>query len=250
MNAVAICTSIYETARPFLPAYLDGIAILSQSLGHPVSLVLANDGFQAADQAFSGVAGAVQVVDGRAAGVGGVRRKMIEAARVSDCDALIFCDFDDSLLPGAIGHLAALESADISFGDLQLIDASGNMVASSFFTGALIPDLISSPDALVDRNFLGFSNTAIRREAIRPTAANIPDSQVAADWWFFSMLLEAGARARRCPEAVAKYRQHGANTGRTTWRNPGCCPFALPAVSCPSSCVATTTRAECGGQAS
>lgn len=210
MNTVAVCTSIYEAARPFLPAYLDGIRAFSESLGHPVDLVLANDGFLAAEQAFGGTPGAVHIVDARADGIGAVRRKMIEAAASSD--VIVFCDFDDALLAGAVRHLSTLESADISFGDLQIIDVAGNVVAPNFFKGTHVPSRISSPDALVDRNFLGFSNTAIRRASIRPAAMNIPDKQVAADWWFFTMLLESGAHARRCQRTVAQYRQHGSNT--------------------------------------
>lgn len=212
MSTVAVCTSIYEAARPFLSGYLDGVRALSAVLPHPPVLVLANDGFLGPDQAFSDVAGTVHVVDGRAGGLGGVRRKMIGAALASNCEAVIFCDFDDSLLSGAANHLAVLEAADISFGDLELIDASGAVIAASFFGSADIPDCVESPSDLINHNFLGFSNTAMRREAIHAEAANIPDNQLAADWWFFSMLVESGVRAKKCQGAVAKYRQHDGST--------------------------------------
>lgn len=212
MKAVVVCTSIYEAARPFLPAYLDGIRKLDRALGRPVDLVLANDGFHAAADAFSSTAGMVHIVEAHGSGIGRVRSRMIEAAATSNCGSIVFCDFDDALLAEAAGHLAILETADISFGDLRLIDSSGNLVAPSFFADANVPDRISGSEALVERNFLGFSNTAVRAESIAPTAMRIPDNQKAADWWFFSMLLEAGAEARRCPGAVAEYRLHGANT--------------------------------------
>lgn len=212
MKSVTVCTSIYEAARPFLPDYLDGLRHVGAALGHPVDLVLANDGFRGAAEAFAGAGGAVRIVEARGSRIAGVRCKMIEAAAASNSETILFCDLDDVILPGAARHLAILESADISFGDLRLVDATRNPLSASFLQGAKIPDCISGPDALVEHNFLGFSNTAMRREAIAPAAVKIPDDQETADWWFFTTLLEAGATAARCPEPVAEYRLHEANT--------------------------------------
>ncbi|CAN0545969.1 unnamed protein product, partial [Laminaria digitata] len=103
-------------------------------------------------------------------------------------------------------HGATLESADISFGDLQLIDARGENTGARFFDNADVPWHISGVDHVLDRNFLGLTNTAIRRNAIPDAALAIPDNVVAVDWWLFTTLLLSGLKARRVPEHVADYR--------------------------------------------
>ncbi|MBM4232086.1 MAG: hypothetical protein FJ184_15405, partial [Gammaproteobacteria bacterium] len=211
-TSVAICTSIFEAARPFAPAYILGIQDFVSALGSAPRIILANDGFADPQQLRRGLPAVSQVVDASGRGIGGVRHRMLEAAMAAECDVIVFCDFDDRLLPGAVGHLDALDDADISYGDLELIDTGGNVLAQSFFGGAGIPNEAKGPEVLLNRNFLGFSNTAVRRSALTPAVIDIPDALPTADWWFFSMMLEAGATARRCSGAVAQYRQHGANT--------------------------------------
>jgi len=108
-------------------------------------------------------------------------------------------------------HGEALSAADISFGDLRLINARGEEIGSRFFDQADVPWQFAGADTIQSRNFLGLSNTALRRSAISDSALAIPDNVVAADWWLFTTLLLSGRKAQRVPGSVADYRIYGAN---------------------------------------
>lgn len=213
MTTFAVCTALYEAARPFLPAYLAGLRMAAQ--GEALSLVLAIDDFDGPDSFLEEVRKICPVVAVQApagASPARVRRCLLLEAVASQADVLIFADIDDVLAPGAPGlHAAALNGADISYGDLRLIDARGEEIGARFFDHADVPWRLAAADGIRDRNFLGLSNTAIRRCAIPDSALAIPDTVVAADWWFFTTLLLAGCTAQRVPGNVADYRIYGAN---------------------------------------
>ena len=138
---------------------------------------------------------------------------MIEAARQSDSEFVVFCDFDDALLPDALAlHARALEGADISFGPMILMDEKSEPLGREFPERDALPHEIEGPSALLSRNVMGFSNTAARRAVLAKANIAIPDGLAAADWWFFTMLLISGCRARRTAAAVANYRVYAQNT--------------------------------------
>jgi hypothetical protein len=138
---------------------------------------------------------------------------MLDAAAASDADIVVFADFDDRLLPDALRlHADALDEADISYGDMVLIDGAGQPLDSNFFDGAAIPKDVGGPAAIAERNFLGFGNTAVRRAALARAALSMPDDAMPADWWLFTMLLSGGLKGRRTDAPVALYRSHGAST--------------------------------------
>lgn len=208
MTTFAVCTALYEAARPYLPAYLAGLRAAAQ--GEDLSLVLAVDDFVEPGE-FLGEAETIcpvkTVKAPEKATPARVRRSLLLEAAATPADILIFADIDDILAPDAPGlHGAALEMVDISFGDLRLIDARGEDTGLRFFDHADIPWQLMDADPLRDRNFLGLTNTAVRRKAIPDTALAIPDHVIAVDWWLFTTLLQAGLKAQRVPGNVADYR--------------------------------------------
>lgn len=208
MTTFAVCTALYEAARPYLPAYLAGLRSAAQ--GQDLSLVLAIDDFRAPEEflAEAETICAVTVVKAPdQATPARVRRSLLLEATATPLDVLIFADIDDVLAPNAPDlHDAALATADISFGDLRLINASGEDTGARFFDHADIPWQVIGADHLRNRNFLGLTNTAIRREAVRDAALAVPNNVVAVDWWLFTTLLQAGLKAQRVPGNVADYR--------------------------------------------
>ncbi len=213
MTTYAVCTALYEAARPYLPAYIAGLG--AAAAGEDVRLVVAVDDLQEPGTVIGALREIcpVSVVHGpRGATPARVRRSLIAEAVATPVDILIFADMDDVLSPAAPGlHRDALSDAAFSFGDMSLIDAAGNSLGRRFFAGAGVPWRLDNADALLDRNFLGLSNTAVRREALPDTVLSIPDDIVAVDWWLFTSLLMTGRKGQRIPEAVSDYRTYGNN---------------------------------------
>jgi hypothetical protein len=214
MTNVAICTSVYPVHPEFAAAFADGIAAASAA-GVEITVLLAVEpGTDTAAMAARLPRG-VDVELRRANGTttpASLRRFMVESAVRLSAEFVVFCDLDDRLRPNAVElHLAALAEADISYGDMVLVDAAGRSLGSTFFEGADVPSVVNGAASLLDCNFMGFTNTSVRRSALSRDACAIPEAAAAADWWFFTMLLASGRVARRAAGPVVDYRQHGAN---------------------------------------
>lgn len=214
---VAVATSLYEAARPFLADWIAGVRAALPP-GATLELVVAAHGFAAPEAALAGLSPPARLVVAplpAAASIAAVRNAMVAAAARAPADLVVFCDADDALLPGAVaGHARALTDADFSYGDLALMAADGRDLGATFFAEGDVPDRIAAGapagGALADRNFVGFSNAAVRPAALAG-ARPAPDGIEAVDWFLFSTLLSAGAVGRRAAGAVARYRQHGGN---------------------------------------
>ncbi len=210
---IAVCATLYEAGRPFLADFLAGLR--AAAAGRDVVFVAAVDGLAEPQEALAPLAGhvetvSVEVPEGHT--YAGVRRAMLAAGQRSGADVLVFIDMDDVLAPDGLDrHLDALLDADFSYGDMELIDADGTSLERRFFDHAAVPGEVEDIAAIRDRNFLGFSNTAVRTTRIAPVALIVPDGIVAADWWFFTMLLLGGLRGKKTAAPVASYRIHGAN---------------------------------------
>ena len=211
---IAICAALYEAGRPFLAAFLEALSAAAN--GRDVVFIAAVDGLRDAEKALADVAERIDIitVDVPAGHTpAGVRRAMLAAGQETGADALVFNDMDDLIAPGALDlHFDALKQADFSYGDMDLIGSSGNDLGRRFFDNATVPDHVDNVAAISDRNFLGFSNTAVRTSRIAPVALAIPEDVVAADWWFYTMLLLGGLSGMKAAGPVAAYRIHDANT--------------------------------------
>tara|TARA_R110002110_G_scaffold284987_1_gene499201 strand:- start:4412 stop:5332 length:921 start_codon:yes stop_codon:yes gene_type:complete len=214
MTRFAICTALYEAGRPYLAAYTAGLR--AAVAGTDACLVLAIDDFDAPDSVIAGLREICPVTTIRAqdgATPAQVRRSLITAGLATGAEILVFADMDDMLAANAPGlHDDALADADISFGDLELIDARGEYLHRRFFEGVDIPHYVNAAATLAGRNFLGLSNTAVRASALTEEVLHIPADVVAADWWIFTTLLRAGRTARRTMAPVGAYRLYGGNT--------------------------------------
>ncbi|MBO6783119.1 MAG: hypothetical protein JJ899_07595 [Alphaproteobacteria bacterium] len=214
MTTFAVCTTLYEAARAFLPAYMAGLR--QASAGEDVSLIVVVDDLSEPAAVLSEL-GAICPVSAVYAAEGEtparIRRRLFAEAIVSSADILIFVDMDDVLAPDAPGLYAyAVENAQFAYGDMNLIDATGQVLGRRFFDDAHVPWRIEGVETLLDRNFLGLSNTAIRRDAMPDAAFSVPDDVIAVDWWLFTTLLMTGCKGQRVPQAVSDYRTYGANT--------------------------------------
>lgn len=142
-----------------------------------------------------------------------LRRLMLEAGMSSGADCLVFCDCDDVVSKSAASlHRRGLRDADISYGDLDLINWKGERLNQSLFGGAPAFQRISGSDSIAQRNVFGLSNTAVRSSVFAGGIPEIPQSVVAVDWYLFTVLLDQGAHAAYAGGSVASYRQYVDNT--------------------------------------
>lgn len=204
----AVATAAYPTNLDFIAQFVQGLEFAARKHDKVRLVVVSEYGFDAATVFDPLPAGLI--LDVRAApgptSPAGLRRLMIEACRQSDAENVVFCDFDDWLLPDALDlHGRALENADISYGSQVLVNEKGESLNREFPDCANLPAEVDGPSAVRAHNFMGFSNTAVRQDALAQSSIAIPEHLAAPDWWFYTMLLASGCRARRAA-AVTSYR--------------------------------------------
>ena len=206
---ICICSVVYEKARPYLLDFMTGV--LNASQGHDVKIVIINDGLHDIAQALCHLTDALPVTwfD---ADVGStrasVRWQLFNRLRTVTTDVVIFTDCDDILEPDAIArHTTVLGDADFSYADQELMSHAGVPLGMSLYRIWQPPDHVDEPIALAEGNFIGFSGAAIRHACLRALHHRLPDSVVAVDWWFFTMLLLAGMCGKRASAPVVRYRQ-------------------------------------------
>jgi hypothetical protein len=208
----AICSAAYPEEPAFIADFMAGVAAASRDFPETELVLAVEYGFDECPGLADGVPAPVSVRTRRAprpTTPAELRGQMLTAASASAADVVVFADFDDRLLPEALGlHARALDDADISFGDMVLADSGGRRLGRRFFDGASIPNSFTGPGAIIERNFLGFGNTAVRRAVLLDADLSIPTDAMPADWWFFTALLSKGLRAARTDGPVSLYRSH------------------------------------------
>jgi len=216
MSALAICTTVFPSGLPFFGAYCQGLVNAAQLYSGQVHLVLVSDGLEVSDfadlaQNLRGVT-ELHIEPLTSGGPAAARRLMLELAAALPVTAVVCYDMDDIPDPSGLSrHMSVLQNADISFGDMNLIDATGRTLDRTFFAGQDIPDRLGDPAPLLYRNFMGFTNTAMKREHIMPMAMSIPNGITAIDWWFYTSLLKQTFNAAKTDGPVVAYRTHGQN---------------------------------------
>lgn len=209
MPKFAIATAAYPVNPAFIADFVSGVSVATQGFGD-VQLIVAAESWFDAKAALKGLPANV-ILDLHPASVpttpAGLRRLMTGAAAQSDAEIVVFADFDDRLLTGALDlHAAALTDADVSYGDMELIDETGHALGRRFFEDASVPVKFTGHALLASRNFIGFTNSAVRGSMLESEMPAIPDSVAAADWWFYTKLLAKGAHAQRTESEVTAYR--------------------------------------------
>lgn len=213
MNSFAFCTSFYESARPYLEDCMRGIIRAGE--GHDCAVVVAIDGLRDSARTLEPLAAVMPVhtVDvAPGASIAKVREAMLRCASTVAVDALVLIDADDWPLEAALDlHGERLETASFSYGDMKVVNAEGVSLNRMFYSGSDIPEETADDAQILDRNWLGFSNTAFRREDLQDNLLSIPESITAVDWWFYTTLLRNGARGLKTRAPVVAYRMHDQN---------------------------------------
>jgi hypothetical protein len=217
MTAFAICSSLYENGREYLEPFIEGVLEAASRIDKDdtVEAIFAIDNLDTPSKALANLSAelpAITVQSRVRSTPTEVRNAMLRAARASRAEILVFVDMDDVILPEALNlHRIALQSSEISYGELELIDRNGQLTGFRFFEGADVPDAVTDPDVVTRRNFFGLSNTAVRADCLTESVSTVPGELVATDWWMYTQMLSEGCSARRTEDAVVGYRQHAGN---------------------------------------
>jgi hypothetical protein len=238
MTRALIATSVYEAARPYLDAWIDGVLAIRG--GPDVSVLVTVDNLRHPESAFFRLTAALPVrfVTTDASSPAAVRLSMLKSIRAEDTDMVVLSDCDDVMLPQAIAvHAEALDGADFSAGDLDLIDVAGQPVTGHFFGSRNLLGIWDDWRWTLTGNPFGFTNTALAASAIPSLPGDIPSTITAVDWWLFATLLRRGCKARLVSGRVAKYRLHPTSVAlRGIPENAAQFTAALSAVSAHLGC--------------
>jgi glycosyltransferase involved in cell wall biosynthesis len=145
----------------------------------------------------------------------GYRRNFERAMSLCRGELIAPCDQDDLWLPGKLRRLAAaLGPAAAAYCDSELIDAEGRPLGrrmSQLFHMAPIDD----PAGFLFGNPVS-GHAMLFRRALLARALPIPEG-LFHDWWLAFVAAAEGGVAW-CPEALVRYRQHGAAVTDVTRR--------------------------------
>jgi hypothetical protein len=205
MKSAVICTACFPVAPAVAADYRAGVADQGEGVRQ---LLVCEDGIGDLAPFDAGRAEIIHASPGITGA--GLRQALFRAiGERAEADAVIFADCDDRLLPGAVAaYLAALEDADIAVANMEVTDVSGRPLGRNFFDGTDLPGRVADPDALARRNWMGLTNTAVRRAALDWSALSIPNPAEAADWWLFTTLLRDGLCAATLPAPLTRYRSN------------------------------------------
>jgi len=207
--AIVVATTLYPMRAAWLAAFGEALAQLLARADSEAVVALDGIDERAARAAMPALADAQRVRFFAANGTpSAIRMAMLRAARERNPAAVVLVDADDVPSPDALEtHCGALAHADISYGDMALVDEDGAALGRLFFAGADIPARVAGSAHLSRVNFMGLTNTALAAPPLAAFDRASPGADIAAfDWWLFTSLLDAGFVAARTARPVTQYR--------------------------------------------
>jgi len=208
MRSAIICTACFPVAPGVAADYRAGVADQGRGVQQ---LLVCEDG---TDPSPFDAGGACIVRAPAGARGSRLREALFHAiAAAPSTDAVLLADCDDRMLPGAAERfLEALQTADIAAAEMEITDLAGRALGRRFFDGVDVPERTADADALARRNWMGLTNTAVRREAVEWAALSVPGPVAAVDWWLFATLMGRGLTATCVRTPVTRYRSNPSGT--------------------------------------
>lgn len=129
-------------------------------------------------------------------------------------DVICGCAGDDAMKPGRIARLVrALQDhpeAGLAYSDVEVVDAGGTVTAASFLDEAGIPRVSGRiRGKLLERNVVPGAGMMLRG-CLKPLFHPAPSHVAWEDYWW-AWAVAGVAEAVHVPEALYRYRAHGAN---------------------------------------
>jgi hypothetical protein len=218
---VAVATTVYAAGLIYFEEFCRGLlAAVDHYAGESIVVIVSDDvsRFEIEDvlAGFGGLGRAI-ISNANSSAVPQLRLQMLKSA--ANAGDLVVCfDMDDVPSPQSLMlHSETLRDADFSYGDMWLLDDTAGS-PRTFFEGCAVPEIVRSPEALRNRNFVGLTNSAVRGEVLRCWDEGAPDVD-AVDWWLYTRLLQRGCIGKKTRAPVVSYRIHDNSAVGTGPRN-------------------------------
>lgn len=203
---VAFGTVVYPAALKYQGEYTRSI---NEQIGREFDLLLVSDGLSASQRAaLSSIVTRriVWAVPEKRLSIPELRVELLRRAYDLGYDVLVLGDFDDTFAPERVSSIADSINEEFAF-YYHNLDVEGQPLFDE------LPVVTLSIESIVDSNYLGFGNTAIRLGALSQRFFDeLAGAPAVFDWFFFSLLLLAGFKGCLVPGSLTSYRLHDANT--------------------------------------
>ena len=215
MKKIIICSSFYENGRKYLEDFFNSIHKVKLNNTQELILNIVVDDLLNPYFIIKKYSDKINInlnITKEEHSITQIRNILIKSALDLQGDALIFIDMDDLISEDSLQtHLDALKNADISYGDMSIVDENKKYLDKNLFDNIDLPDFIEDYKPLLKGNFMGLSNTAIKTSSLKKYFLDVPKHLVATDWWLYTMLLYQGCTAKKTRLKVSSYRQHQSN---------------------------------------
>lgn len=206
MKKIALFTVFYPGAEIYVDEFI--MSIKHQTL-KCFDLIIVNDGYKDKNLqllypeiSIIELDGANRISTNREIGINYVIEKKYEY--------LLLCDVDDCFSPLRIEKsISAIEDFDILVHDLNIVDVNKDIIFESYFSKSINMKVELNSAFLLTKNIFGFSNTALRVSKLQKIS--FPKDLRIVDWYYFTILLNEGLRAKFLPDALTDYRQYSGN---------------------------------------
>lgn len=204
---IGVLTTIYPSGLPFLNDFMQGLENQTDS---NFILFMVNDGVDGLREKISRQNFEINILE--AVGTpAALRRKGIEWAEQKGVEWIIFVDADDVCSTERVARTrGSIDGVDGLFNDLIIFNDQSTVERSLFSTRFSDGDFVRSSN-LVNKNFLGLSNTAAKASLLRYSASHIPEDVIAFDWALYTRMVLENATICYMDGAPTYYRQHRGN---------------------------------------
>lgn len=142
--------------------------------------------------------------------ISGNRALGINYAIEKQYEYLMLCDIDDLFSPIRVEKtMSIMPICDIVVNELNIVDADNKLIETAYFSHSVNTETVFDNEFIKDKNLFGFSNTTMRVSKL--SQVSFPKDLRIVDWYFYTLLLNNGLKARFMPEALTYYRQHSGN---------------------------------------
>ena len=207
---VTVVTYIYPSAVRYIN---DFISSLSNQTFSQFKLLVFNDGVENPHIFFSKFKNSIEIINVYAS-ISKIRFDSFVILQNYDTDFFVFLDVDDTMSKNRLEICRGyLDKYDLVCNDLNIIDSDGNVKAYSQWKERLGDEFEFDHRFLFDKNILGFTNTAIKKELLAHIIVEY-EKITAVDWFiFFQLLYQSRATAIFTSKCLSNYRQHEHNIG-------------------------------------
>lgn len=138
----------------------------------------------------------------------------INSIKMRNYEYLIFCDADDYIENNRIEiNTNLLRKNDIICNDINLVDKRRNCIKQNLLA-EFMGDTYYTTNEILSKNYLGFTNTAIKTSLLKNIDIEFNNEIIAVDWYFFTILLlqNPNAKIYFTNKTSTYYRQYEQNT--------------------------------------